>query len=178
MQRYLRLLLQLFLAPRQGWDDLWSDPTDPDELARRGLYPLAALAALASFSALIYHSGASVIRLLVDAVLEFGAYFAGYFITIFALTTCLGRLTPDGAAPSQRAIHLFAVCMMGLMAAIGFVKNILPSDFAIVNFLYVYLVIIMWRAEPFLHVAAGKSVVFVILSTVSVIVPPLLIMML
>ncbi|MFG6424052.1 MAG: hypothetical protein K1V71_06565, partial [Paramuribaculum sp.] len=66
----------------------------------------------------------------------------------------------------------------GLMAMGGLVRNCLPSDFAIVNFLYVYLAIIMWRAEHFLRVMPGKSVVFVILAVVSVIVPPLLIMML
>lgn len=178
MRRYLRILLQLFLAPKQGWEDVSADSPDPDELARRGLYPLAAIAAAASFMALVYHSGYSPVSLLIAAVVRFGAYFAGYFITIFALTTCLPTVTAGASAPSQKNVRLFAVCMMGLMASVGLLRNSLPSDFAIVNFLYVYLAIIMWRAEEFLNIEQGRSVVFVILAIVSVIVPPLLIMML
>lgn len=146
--------------------------------ARRGLYPLAGVAALTSFMTVVYHPGSSAVALIIAAILRFGAYFAGYFITIFALTTCLPRISMPGREASQRDIHLFAVCMMGLMAMVGLVRNCLPSDFAIVNFLYVYLAIIMWRAENFLRVMPGKSVVFVIMAVVSVIVPPLLIMML
>jgi hypothetical protein len=178
MRRYLKLLLQLFLAPKQGWEDVSADTSEPDDLARRGLYPLAGVAALTTFMTVVYHPGVSAVALIIAAILRFGAYFAGYFITIFALTTCLPRISLPGREASQRDIHLFAVCMTGLMAMVGLVRNCLPSDFAIVNFLYVYLAIIMWRAEHFLRVMPGKSVVFVILAVVSVIVPPLLIMML
>ncbi|MBD5346760.1 MAG: hypothetical protein HDR92_06480 [Bacteroides sp.] len=178
MLLYLKLLLQLFLAPRQGWEDISVDNLDPDELARRGLYPLAGIAALSSFMTLVYHSGISIASVFIAAIVRFGAYFAGYFITIFALTTCMPRVSEEDAEADQHEIKLFAVCMMGLMAIIGVIRNSLPSDFAIVNFLYLYLAIIMWRGKFFLRVAESKTVVFVILAVVSVIVPPLLIMML
>lgn len=178
MRSYLQILLQLFLAPSRGWEDVDVASPDPDEMARRGLFPLAGIAAVASFMALVYHSGYSPLSLLIDAIVRFAAYFAGYYITIFAMTTCRPTVTMQGDEPSDRDIRLFAVCMMGLMAVVGFLRNALPSDFAIVNFLYVYLAIIMWRGEQFLHVRQGRSVVFVILAVLAVIVPPLLIMML
>lgn len=178
MRRYLKLLLQIFLAPKQGWEDVSADPTDPDDLARRGLYPLSAIAAATSFLALVYHTDVSPVAVIIRAIAQFGAYFAGYFIAVFALTSALSRVTVASAEPSHHTVRQFAVCMMGLMAATGMLRNCLPSDFAIVNFLYVYLAIIMWRGERFLHIAPGKSVVYVILAVVSVIVPPLLIMML
>lgn len=178
MRHYLKLLVQLFLAPRQGWEDVADESPDPDLLARYGLYPLAALAAASSFLGLIYHPSVSPMAVLLHAIAEFGAYFAGYFITVIALSSALPRVSVSGCMASAAVIRRFAVCMMGLMACVGLLRNCLPSDFAIVNFLYVYLAIIMWRGERFMGVAPGKTMVYVILTIVSVIIPPLLIMML
>lgn len=178
MKRYLKLLLQLFLAPKQGWEDLSAEQTDPDDLMRRGLYPLAAVAALMSFLGLVYHADISPMSMLLKAVVEFGAWIVGYFIAVFALSSGLPQLSDDGVGPSLRCIKLFSVCMIGLMAVIGLLRNLLPSDYSIIWFLYFYLAIIIWRGERFMKVAPDKRAVFVILAVVSVIVPPLLIMLL
>lgn len=178
MRRYLKLLLQIFLAPQRGWEDVSAEPVAPDTLLRRGFIPLAAVAALARLMAWAYHGVGSVTEMLLSVVVEFGAYFAGYFIAVFAVSAWLPRVSEPGREASECVVRLFAVSMAGLMACVGLLRNVLPSDFAIVNFLYVYLAIIAWRAEAFMRVAPGRSAAFVILAVVAVIIPPLLIMML
>lgn len=178
MLRYLRLIFQIFLAPRQGWEDVSAEPVAPETLLREGFIPLAAVAAVARLMTLVYHGATSATNLIVHMVLEFGAYFAGYFIAVFALSAYQSRFSEPGEEASERVVKLFCLCMAGLMAFTGLLRNVLPSDFAIVNFLYVYLAIIAWRGEAFMRVAPGRSTVFVITAVLAVILPPLLIMML
>lgn len=178
MRRYLTLLLQIFLAPQRGWEDVSAEPVSPEALFRHGFVPLAVIASLAGLMAWVWHGVNDVARMMVSVTVEFGAYFAGYFIAVFALSAWLPRVSEPGREASERVVRLFAVFMGGLMACVGLLRNILPSDFAIVNFLYVYLAIIAWRAEAFLRVAQGRSAAFVVIAVVAVIVPPLLIMML
>lgn len=150
---------------------------DPETLLRRGFCPLVVIAALTNLFAPLYHTDLGIYRVLIRMVVEFGAYFAGYFVAIFALSAAMPRVLPEGSEIDDRNIRLFALCMMGLMACIGIARNALPSDFDIINFLYVYLAIIMWRGEKFMHVSVGRSTEFVILAVVAVILPPVLIMM-
>ncbi|MCM1028528.1 MAG: hypothetical protein NC484_02820 [Alloprevotella sp.] len=178
MGHYLKLLFQIFLSPRSGWEDVSADKSGPDLLMRRGLLPLAALTSLTRFLTLVYHRGEEFMSVMPGALIEFVAYLAGYFIAILALTAYMPRVTRHGAAATDRDIRLYALCMTGLMALVGLVRNCLPSDFAIVNFLYLYLAVVAWRGREFLHVDLDKEVTFVILAVVSSIIPPLLIMLL
>ena len=54
MSAYLKYLFQLILSPSRGWEDLSHDGADPDELLRRGLYPLTGITALSEFLQLFY----------------------------------------------------------------------------------------------------------------------------
>ena len=54
MLEYLKLMMQLLLVPVRGWEDVSSASPDPDEMLRKGLYPLMGVAALSEFVSFFY----------------------------------------------------------------------------------------------------------------------------
>lgn len=54
MLQYLKYLFQLLLSPGLGWEDIEHTDPDPEELTRKGLYPLMGLAAATEFLAFFY----------------------------------------------------------------------------------------------------------------------------
>lgn len=177
MALYLKLLLQLFLAPQRGWEDMAAVTISPETMVKRGFIPLAALASLTSFIALVFHPAIEVLALIFKTLMQFVALLAGYYIAILIITAYRPMISNPGREASDRNVRLFALGMMGLMALVGLISNCLPSDFDIVYFLYVYLGIVAWRGKGILAVAHDKTVSFVILAVIATIIPPLLIMM-
>lgn len=173
MKRYLLYLLQLFLAPSQGWKDIELDDCDESMLERRGFLPFALLSAVSVFMQLVYHPSISAIRLLIDCVIELGALIAGYYFAVAVMSASLPSICFD--EPSRRRIRVFCLCGLGLYALLGLIRNCMPSDFAIIYFLLIYLAIILWRANDYLDVMPDMTLRFVLLSIICVIMPPLVI---
>lgn len=173
MKRYLLYLLQLLLAPSQGWKDIELDDYDETKLERRGFLPFAMLSAMSVFMQLFYHPALSPVRLLIDCIIEFGALMAGYYLAAAVMSASLPSICFE--EPSRKRVRVFCLCGVGMYALLGLIKNCLPSDFAIVYFLLIYLVIILWRAEDYLDIMPDMKLRFVLLSVVCVIMPPLVI---
>ena len=72
MLEYLKLMMQLLLVPVRGWEDVSSASPDPDEMLRKGLYPLMGVAALSEFVSFFYVRELSLATVLVRAVVDFG----------------------------------------------------------------------------------------------------------
>ena len=176
MKQYLLYLLQLLLAPKQGWKDIAADGKDYEALERRGFIPFAAIAALSVFVQMIYHPGLSPVKLLIDCVIEFGAWLIGYFLAAAVMGAYLPDLCYD--EPPVRRIRVFSLCSVGLLAFMSLVKNCMPGDFAIIYFLIIYLVVIMWRAADYFDVMPESVFKFTLLATACVIVPPMLMIVL
>ncbi len=178
MAQFLKLLIQLFLAPQRGWEDMAAVDTPPEIMVKRGFIPLASVAALTCFLALVYHPATGVLAVLFKALFQFVALLAGYYLATLIIAAYRSMISKPGREASDRNVRLFSLGMLGLMALVTLFSNCLPSDFDIVNFLYVYLAIVAWRGKGILAVAPDKTVIFVILAIIATIIPPLLIMML
>ena len=57
MLEYLKYLVQLLLSPARGWEDISAKSPDPEEMTRKGLYPLIGIAAVSEFCAFFYLKG-------------------------------------------------------------------------------------------------------------------------
>lgn len=88
-----------------------------------------------------------------------------------------GFLSADGDVSEQRN-HTFVLYVLGLLELLMIVQNCVPVPMAIIFFLPVYVVIIMWKASRYLRIASGMTGRFVAGSVAGVLAPPYLLMLL
>ena len=171
MLAYLKYLIQLILAPGSGWEDLEKRNPDPEEMLRRGLYPLLGIAAITEFLAFFYQRHITLAEVLVRAIADFGAYFISIFIAKLIFELYLGRLT--SVQPDNRRVMLMTVCGMGLMVLIQILSNCLPWNLVLLKFLPVYVVLVLYKAVPYIGVNKDSELRFIGLSAAAIVAVPL-----
>lgn len=174
MLHFLKYLIQLLLAPAQGWDDLADKNPDPDELLRTGLYPLLGVAALTEFLAFFYELHPSLPVILIRAVADFGSYFVAVFIAKLIFDYYLADMCADGEIDARRASTL-TVCGLGLMVLIQIIGNCLPWSVMVVRFLPLYVVLVLYKAVPYLQIRRNSEMRYLLVAAGAVVAVPLLI---
>lgn len=173
MSTYFKYILQLILSPTNGWDDLAREEIDADRLTSRGFYPLLFVVALSEFTALFYHGGTSLWRVVIAAADLAGSYFAAYCITRIAMGVYLDKLTDDHTDwPRAQAL---TVCTLGVMLFFQLIINLLPWNLVLLKFLPLYVVLILSRANDYMAITRQNDERFLCFSSLTLVVAPLLI---
>lgn len=170
MLQYLKLLLQLILAPSKGWEDVEAANPSSHRALVAGLLPLVFIAALSVGVAAIWEIHPRVSTVVIRAVVTFAVYMLTYFIAIAVLNAVLPRLTFDGTIDHER-IRLFASFDVAMMAIIGILENLLPMNVALLQFMPIYLIIVFHGAMRYLNIDAARVFAFIGISIVAIIVP-------
>lgn len=173
MFKFLKSLFQLILSPVRGWEDISYAGEDYRRLAAEGLYPLLGVASLTVFMAAIYRHGVELSYMIQQAIVTFVKYFVGYFIAVFILGSYIHR--DSDAEISEKRNHTFVIYSIGLLAIISIIKNCLPMNLATLNFLPIYVAIVMWRGTRYMAIRPDRVGYFMILAIGAVIVPPFVI---
>lgn len=174
MLHYLRLMLQLLMAPTRGWEDIAESADTPRRTLLAGLLPMASLAAITVFIGWFYELHPSFPALLVGAVVTFVKYAVTYFVGVWVLTYTLPRLTADGLV-NREHVELFCGYCVGIMASIGILENLMPMELALFQFLPIYVIVVICMGRRFLDVEEHDIFRFAGISTLSVILPVYLI---
>lgn len=174
MLKFLKYLVQLLLSPSHGWDDIAEEDPDSDVLQRRGLYPLLVVAALTEFLAFFYQRHVNVATVLIRAVADFGSFFIAIFIARIIFDSYLGPLTATGHYDSRRASTL-TIVGLGLMALIQTVGNCLPWSVMLMRFMPLYVVLVLYKAIPYMEVRRNCEMRFLLVVSSAVVAVPLLI---
>lgn len=177
MLHYLKLMLQLLMAPARGWEDVAESAENSRHTLLCGLLPLAALAALSAFTGRFYQLHPSFTPLLVKAVVMFIKYTVTYFIGVALLLNVLPRLTSDGLVNRER-VELFCAYCEGMMAVIGILECVMPMDITLLQFLPIYVVVVICMGRRFVDVDERNIFRFAGVSVFGLIVPVYLIDML
>lgn len=172
MLSFLKYLIQLVLSPGNGWEDLAKESPDPEELTRRGLYPLLGIAAITEFLALIFHRHIRLADVLVRAIADFGAYFVSIFIARLIFELYLRKLT--GATPEPRRTATLTVTGIGLMVVIQIISNCMPWNLVLLKFLPLYVILVLYKAAPYIGVDKRSELNFIGLSAAAIVAVPLL----
>ncbi len=127
---YLKLMIQILMAPQRGWEDVSADNADAREVVRRALLPLVAIAtATVGFEA-FYDIHPSVAGLIIKAIAFFASYMIAYYCGVAVLMFALPRLAIEGAVDRNR-VELFCAYCTGMMTMIGILQNLLPMGILI-----------------------------------------------
>lgn len=170
MLRYLQHMVQLLLSPTRGWEDVASHPIEGGEAFRRGLLPLMVISALSVVFRAVYQFHSSVATLIPAAVISFLQYFLTYLIAQVALSAYLPRISAGGKTDEQR-LQLFLCFTVGMMAVIGIIGNLLPMTLTLIEFLPIYVAVVMFRAHGYLGIRSDVVGTYVGSTVLSVIVP-------
>ena len=170
MGEYLKYICQLVLSPSRGWEDISHDGTDPEELLRRGYYPMLGVASVAQFLQLFYNRALSLTVILERALATFVAYFVALFLSRMVLDAMLPKVT-DGALSDRRTATLNILCL-GVMLMIQLLTNCLPPDLTFLKFLPVYVLLIFYKASRYMAVREDSEMTYMLVGILSVVAVP------
>lgn len=167
---FLKSMLQLVLAPKEGWEDISIDDREPSLISVAGFYPLLLVTALSVFLGLVYHAGLAFSGLLVKAIVVLFKYILAYFTGLWTFDALMSDYTVE--EPDQRRIQTYLIYCVSLLAVIGLIENCLPRTLAVVQFMPLYVLLIMWRGADYLDIRPGCHLAFFIMAACSLMLPP------
>lgn len=169
MLLYLKLMLQLVLAPLKGWEDVELTAPNPRRLFAAGLVPLCVVAGICASLAAWWLTASSLFTLIMRGIVCAVKYILAYYIAQAILISLLPRITTDGLIDRDR-VNIFATLCVGIMACIGIIINAFPME-DIFLFLPLIVVVIIYRARRFLCVERKKTGMMIAIGIISVILP-------
>jgi hypothetical protein len=173
---YLKDMLQLILSPAKGWEDISFDGADERGITRFGLCPFLLLTALTVPVQMLYHADLGWLTMLQQGIITFIKFLVTYYIGVFILSMYLPGLTSGEV--TEKRVHTFCAYIVGIIAVIDILQNCIPTDIAVLYLLPVYVVFIIWRGVSYMTVEAAHDIRFVVMSSLSLILPAYLIQLL
>lgn len=170
MKTYLKYLFQLILSPRNGWEDIEKGDEDVHSLLVGGYYPLITLMAMSVYARLLFHLHVQPMKLFVDMIVWFVAYFAGYYFGVFMLSVFVEPMT-EGHYDDNRC-GTFTAYVLGLSAVITTIGQWLPVTSIVLFFLPCYVALVEWKGTDYMRVKPDKIGLFMMLAILGILMPP------
>lgn len=170
MLKFLVCLLQLIISPAKGWDAIADEDIEPRKLCSEGFYPFIGVVACTVFVQYFYAPELGIAELLQNAVITFVQYFITYFLASFIFSIFVSKLTQNEV--DEKRCDTFILYNLSLLALFQMINNCLPVEISIFQFLPFFDIFIIWFGIHYLSIKDNKKVLFLILSVVSIMVPP------
>ena len=167
------LLLNIMFNPVEGWKKLRRSKMSVESLQSGCFYPVLAIMAVSRFAEYFYSVNISLSHLLTQAVVEFVAFFLGYFCVQMVLLWIL----PTNVAErfEERFGKEYTLIALSTLALFSIFTNILPMLWPILIFLPIWTLYIMFKGIRFFLFPEKQEMKFFVLSGTAVIGVPLLI---
>lgn len=175
MLHFLRLLLQLTLAPKNGWEDIGNENPDWRPMFYTGFLPLCVISAAAVLFQLVYHPYYPAIFLIEKSVIQLVAVFITYYIAEFFFS--LYQLRNISGSLNMAKVRVYMMMVLSVMAVMLMVINLVPFS-PVLMLLPLYIIVVMRMAVTYLGVLEARIGHFMILSITTLFAPPLIIMLL
>lgn len=173
---FLKDMFQLILSPAKGWEDISYDGADERNLVKYGLCPYLVLVALTVPVQMLYHSDLYWFTEVQQSIVTFIKFFISYCIGVFVLLMNLPGHTV--AEITEKRVNTFCAYITGLMATLDLIQNCLPMEIAWIWLLPLYIAFITWRSASYMTIEPRYDVKFVVIASLSLILPPYVIQIL
>ena len=170
---FLKNLLQLVLAPSNGWEEVSHDGAEPERLAADGLYPLMGLAAATVFIQGCYDKIYDVTSLLQRAMVVFMSLFISYWAGAALMDNYINRFTDTDI--SSKLTRTVTIYIISLLAVIQVIENLVPVEFTVIRFLPAFAAIVLWKATAYLSIRKADEGLYIIFALGVLIIPWMLI---
>jgi hypothetical protein len=114
----------------------------------------------------------SLVELLSQALVVFVQYFVSLFLAPIIMSFFIDKCV-DGE-PSDKKVKTMATYSLAILAIITIISNCLPTELSIVQFLPIYVALIMWKSARYLSISPNKERQFIVLAICAVMLPPYL----
>lgn len=170
MLKFLGYLFQLVISPAKGWEDIARAEYTPQQLASEGFYPLIGITACSEFIQKFYIKTLSIPTMIEDALITFIGLFISYFFGSFLFALFGKRFLND--QPDEKRYNTFIMYNLSLLSLITLLRNCMPTDLSIVQFLPVLVLLVMWMGAKYVNVQSGKMLVFIVFCAGAILIPP------
>lgn len=175
MLRFIKNLFQLIISPEHGWEDideeLETGVISPAREYTHAFLPLIALCSATSFARMLFMNSPGFLGCVQNMIVCFVSLFLAYHIGVYAYTSTLDRLrTPDtDASPDrERLAVMHCVAIIGFIAVLG---NVIRVSLALVEFLPIYVIFILWKSCKFLQIDQNQVGFYMLMATFSILGP-------
>lgn len=172
MLKFLGCLITLIVSPFKGWDNIARHDEEVPVLLNQGFYPLVGITSLSAFIQYFYAISPKVSIYVENVVITFVAFVISYFLSSFLFSFFLKKMTDTQV--SERTYNTFILYNMSCLALIKIIENCMPMQLSIVEFLPVFVLLVMWLGNKYLHIDENKGVAFILFCAVTILVPPYL----
>lgn len=172
---FLKNLLQLILSPSNAWKDIGREEKPFEHLVSRGLYPLMAIMLVTAFIKPLYGLDKfDLVQLLQIALIQFVAL----FVALYSGRNVMEHFLPAYNRTGEKdpvAVGNVAAYGTGLMALIQIIRNLIPIELTVLQLLPALAAVCIWKAERYLDLDKKSETPFMLIATMSIILPAILI---
>lgn len=169
--RFLLGLLQVILNPRQAWFDAQLDGYSAKSLLTAGFVPFLAVVALTSLAEAFYYAEVGIIESIVAGVLDFTGYFVSIFICNYLLNWALKKFVFPLRYNENNSLT-FVIYTVASMALMTLLNNVFPADLALLSFLPLYVIYIIWSGVDYMYIPDDRKPHFLFTAILTLFAPP------
>lgn len=170
---YLLGQVQIILNPAQGWMDAERLNHNARSLLVAGLCPWLGITALTALTGAFVRQSITLTDALLKGAVDFTGYFVSVFLCRFLLTELIDRYVESKKLSEARVLTL-TVYVVGAMATITMLNNLFPFDLALLSFLPLYIIYIIWSARYYMGIPPESNLRFMLVSLAALFAPPYL----
>ena len=170
----LRKLLVVIISPKVGWQIIDDSSDSTMRVLSSLFFPFLAILTVSCFVPMLYDSTSNTISSsLMNAIVSFSKFFITYFLCSYLLSGFYPQFTRSQVALAK--LNNFILYNLLLLIILSILINVLNAEFSPVYFLFLYMPYMAYRGGDFLCLEKGKTVKFVIISSIMMLAFPFLI---
>lgn len=170
----LRKLLVAIISPKVGWQIIDDSSNSTMRVLSSLFFPFLAILTVSCFVPMLYDSTSNTISSsLMNAIVSFSKFFITYFLCSYLLSGFYPQFTRSQVALAK--LNNFILYNLLLLIILSILINVLNAEFSPVYFLFLYMPYMAYRGSDFLCLEKGKTVKFVIISSIMMLAFPFLI---
>lgn len=187
--RYLRNMVQLIFSPARGWEDIEAEEAGWDSavaeerasaMFRRCFLPVAGVCAVSRFVRLLYGDEGGVLAVVQEAIVAFVSLFLAAQFARWAMQIAMPKILGEAAGPHcsavdvsesvrRRARMLELICYsLTFLGLVEFLGNVIKVRIALLAFLPIYVVFIIWQGSGYLRVPSRSVLQYVVTATMAI----------
>lgn len=168
MLHYFKMLLQLLMAPSNGWIAVAHDTMDYRTLVRRGYLPMILICGLSGFMQMLYPNDMTWLAAIQKAIVEMVAFvITGYFAEFMFSLLLLKDIS---TSLNMHVIRLYITYTLSILAMMVTLMNLVPFS-PVLILLPLYTIVVMRTGTKFVGVLHHRIGHFMFLSIGSIFVP-------
>lgn len=167
------VMIKIMFSPVEGWKQLRRNHLSTEKIQAGCFFPLLAILAVSKFAEFFYSVNVNLSKVITDAVVDFVAFYFGYF----CLNMLLQKVLPKDMVEkfNNEFGKNYLLISLSTLVLFSILMDLFPMIWPILFFLPLWTVYIMFKGTRFFKFAQNREARFLIFAAGGAIGIPLLI---